>query len=384
MKLLTGLMFSILFTFLLSSCQKELHFPAHDAQGTLKADSSSDCLPSLVHGTFIQHAVLGDTNYIELDVNVTLTGQYSIQSDTLNGYSFSGSGNFDSTGINRVRLYAAGTALSPGINTFAIHFDSSICSIAINVIVPTVIAGYSFPDCNGLVVYGNYTEGIPTDVSDSLAVAITVNTPGNYLISTDSVNGVQFSVNAGFTSTASPQTVTIIGHGIPLSAGIFNYTIQGGCTFSVTYAPAPIDSITCNIDGVFTSFNVGDSAHLNNLSTPTMLYITGLASTTSNEQLVLTVQGIASTDITTNTYDVNLPPAAFFVEGIYTDNTSTGWLAKTTGSVQTPAFAITVTSFSIAPGGRIRGTFSGPVKNNAGNGPAVKMIANGMFNLLLR
>lgn len=373
----------LLSVIVISSCQKELYFPAQDSEGTLKSDSLADCLPSLVRGTFIQNTVLGDSNYIELDVNITVTGPYTIKSDTTNGYSFSATGNFDSTGINRVRVFASGTPALTGTNTFTFQYDSSFCRIDINVIAAPVVTGYSFPDCGSLVVYGEYTEGIPTNLSDSVVVGITVNTPGNYLISTDSVNGVQFYVQAGFT-TASAQTLTIIGHGTPLSAGDFNYTIQGGCTFSVSFNPAPIDSITCDIDGVTTSFNFADSAHLNNLSTPTELYIAGLQAAGSNEKIFLTILGISATDITTNSYDVNLPSTAFFVQGIYTDNASTDWLAKTTGAVQTPPFNITITSVSTAPGGRITGTFSGPVKNNNGNGPAVKIISNGRFDLLLR
>src|ERR1700716_537977 len=79
------------------SCQRELSFEnGQQAKGSLKSDVTGDCLPKNIAGTYIVGKNLGDTNYIEVDVNVTQTGNYTILTDTVNGYTFKGRGNFTS------------------------------------------------------------------------------------------------------------------------------------------------------------------------------------------------------------------------------------------------------------------------------------------------
>ncbi|MEJ7913833.1 MAG: hypothetical protein WKF70_11810, partial [Chitinophagaceae bacterium] len=82
------------------ACQKELSLenPA-PAVATLQADSSGDCLPKIVTGTYVAGRAMSDSNSIEIDVKVTTPGSYVISSDTINGYSFKATGNFTAAGV---------------------------------------------------------------------------------------------------------------------------------------------------------------------------------------------------------------------------------------------------------------------------------------------
>src|SRR3712207_5115280 len=101
------------------SCQKEVSFEQGEpSAGSLKDDVSGDCLPQEVNGTFKAGAALGDTNYIELEVNVTRTGTYTITTYTVNGYSFKAGGIFTSAGPNTVLLKGTGTPLDEGVNDY--------------------------------------------------------------------------------------------------------------------------------------------------------------------------------------------------------------------------------------------------------------------------
>src|SRR5205085_8566321 len=104
-------------TFFIASCQKELDFETDvNAHGSLKSNTAGDCLPSTINGIYQQDSVLNSHNFIDVQVNLTSTGAFDIKSDTINGYSFHGTGNFDSTGLNTVRLFATGKPLVSGTN----------------------------------------------------------------------------------------------------------------------------------------------------------------------------------------------------------------------------------------------------------------------------
>ena len=93
--------------------------------GYAKTDSLFDCLPSTVTGTYQVDSTLGSGNYIDVQVDVNVAGLYTITSDTVNGYSFSGTGTFGNTGLNTVRLYGTGRPVLEGINTFIITYGQS-------------------------------------------------------------------------------------------------------------------------------------------------------------------------------------------------------------------------------------------------------------------
>ena len=113
-------------------CQKELTLE-RIAKGTLK-DASGVCLPQILHGTFYNGVrPNSNTAYVEVKVNVTSTGSYSIFTETKNGFLFADSGVFKTAGINIIKLKPIGTPSAPRPTDFVIRFDTSVCPLRINV-----------------------------------------------------------------------------------------------------------------------------------------------------------------------------------------------------------------------------------------------------------
>jgi hypothetical protein len=114
-------------------CAKEFSFEKNIATGTLK-DSFGSCFSQTIHGTFYNDITpVADTNYIEVKVNVPTTGSYSVYTDKQNGFQFADSGIFKTAGINVIKLKPIGTPLAHVSTNFIISFDTSVCSLIINV-----------------------------------------------------------------------------------------------------------------------------------------------------------------------------------------------------------------------------------------------------------
>jgi hypothetical protein len=123
--------------YLLVSCKKETSIEnggsvTVNATGTLK-DSSGNCYPDSVAGTFYDGVTPGDTNYVQIKVNVATAGTYLITTDTVNGFYFKDSGFFTNTGLYIINLKAYGTPILQKATDFNVTFDSSVCSFTVNV-----------------------------------------------------------------------------------------------------------------------------------------------------------------------------------------------------------------------------------------------------------
>lgn len=128
-----------IFTLFIVSCTKNPPVqpppPPEDpnATGTLQASDGS-CMPATVHGVWRTNVNFTDSNYVEIDVNVTKRGNYHIYTDTVLGVSFSDTGHFDTAGVRRVRLKATGLLKTSGPTVFiAMWNGGSSCGFTINV-----------------------------------------------------------------------------------------------------------------------------------------------------------------------------------------------------------------------------------------------------------
>jgi len=244
MKILMQLFFFILAAFLIVSCQKELNFDdlgSGTSVGTLKKDTTFDCFPVSVNGQYTTDSALTADNFIDVQVNISVTGAYTIQSDTVNGYSFKGTGILGAPGINTVRLYGTGTPILPTLDPFIIRYDTSFCFVDVNVDPSGVDAVYTFTgagaSCTSPVFSGVYMAGTPLDATNTVQVALQITTPGNYSITTTQINGVIFSASGTFTDT-TPQSVILTGQGVPVASGPFTFPLLGNgtsCAFSLTF-----------------------------------------------------------------------------------------------------------------------------------------------------
>lgn len=124
---------SVFVLFLVISCQKEKSFELGQLSNGSLQDSLGDCLSKTVAGTYTAAKALNDSNFIDVDVNVTQTGRYTIYTDTVNGYYFRATGMFSKTGLNTVRLKGSGTPGIAGTDDFYIFYDSTVCDVSVTV-----------------------------------------------------------------------------------------------------------------------------------------------------------------------------------------------------------------------------------------------------------
>jgi len=246
MKFLRYPLIAITAIFFIAACQRELDFETDGlAHGSLKSDATGDCLPSTVNGIFRADSVLNNTNFIDIHVNLIATGTYDIKSDTVNGYSFRGTGTLGIAGDNTVRLYATGKPVVSGTDEFTISFDGTTCKVDVTVIgigvgVAVYTLGGAPNDCSGVTMNGTYTEGVPLDVNNTITITVNVTFEGTYILGAASVNGMLFASTGVFTSTGI-QSVTLNGSGTPLASGTFNADATNGsstCTFSIDVLPS--------------------------------------------------------------------------------------------------------------------------------------------------
>lgn len=482
------------------SCQKELNFDPTDgiSIGTLKADTLFDCLPATISGVYQVDSTLGTGNYIDLQVDVNVTGTYDIKSDTTNGFSFSGTGTFGNTGINTVRVYGTGKPIVDGIHTFIVRYGASSCILDVEVVQPNLVESvFTFGGaggfCSGATTAGTYMQGLLTNTSNTVTVSVNVTVPGTYQITTTNVNGISFSAS-GIFSAVGTQPILLTASGTPASSGTFNYPVSGSissCSFSITFAGAappaaftlegapgnctavvlsgsfvagvpmssantaslnaivttpgmysitstaengvtfaasglftvtgtqiitltasgtpvatgtfsfpvtgnsstcpfpvtfinpPTDYINCRIDGVYTTFNQNAIAFVDVVAGINTLTIEGRSGIASNPSISLGVTKLTGGTVGTGTYTVNQLGLGNLISCDYTNAANVNFFmgSDPLNQSQSPAFNIVISSITA---NRVSGTFSGPVKDNAGAGPAIRNITAGSFNVPLQ
>jgi hypothetical protein len=234
----------IAFILLFFSCQKEIHFD-FISEGTLEKDANNNCL-SQSHGDFVAGKNLSSNNYLTVQVGITAHGNYSISSDTVNGYWFEATGEFKDTGFISVKLAGHGKPNAAGNDQFNITYNSSHCQVAVSVSTSSNSGGgtgdgaasFTLQGAPGAcmidTISGTYLSGQILDTSNKLNIEVNVTKAGSYSISTDTVNGYSFSSSGNF-STTGVQVVVLNGKGNPVNAGNDAFAVTAGsssCTFS--------------------------------------------------------------------------------------------------------------------------------------------------------
>ena len=492
-----------------SSCQKELSYEAGLGKGSLKKDISGGCLPFNVNGTYQKDTILrAISNYVDVQVDISQLGSYTVKTDTVNGYSFSGAGVANVTGLNTVRLIGSGKPIAAGVDMFTVKFDTSVCQFnvtvtgagggggstaavftlvgtpnactgatqtnnfyatvqtstsnyvdikvnvttagtytitapsvngvsfsstgslavgatqtirllasgtptaagtiqyALNTSSPASNCGFSLTvqaaptaasftfDCSIPQFFGTYQAGAPT-AGDSVIIKVTSIAGGSYSISSTTVNNVSFSGSGVLAASPNPQNVTLFASAGPATAsGPFTYTITGTggtgvCSITQSYLPAPVSNgtLSFNIGSVIKTFNFSNGADTSFQSFPPpappgnfyVLSFGGDGTASSTNDIIDITIGKPPPYFTNNTtYTVNDFLQSIGVNVTYTDSAGVDYTASTDGTTQNPAFSVTITSITPT---NVKGTFTGPVKNMAG---ATITITNGAFDLPLQ
>lgn len=115
-----------------SSCSFTVNVVSPGA-GTL-GGAPNVCAPSTVNGTYYQGTVLGATNTVDVQVNVTTAGAFGITTNSVDGFSFAFSGNLSVTGPQTVTLIGTGTPTNAGPQVFTVTLGTSTCTFTVNVL----------------------------------------------------------------------------------------------------------------------------------------------------------------------------------------------------------------------------------------------------------
>jgi len=249
----TFILISFVGAFSAISCQKEYSYEDAiiDTAGLQTSSyvlegAPNACFDYRLNGNYnLAHAMTVDNN-VTVWVNVISVGSFSIATNAVDGISFSQSGIFTSTGSQELILPATGVPEKTGVFTFKPASAFSSCSFGVAVTDLQPPATYQFPansdgTCSSYQTPSSIYHGVPLTSGNSITVSVNVNAPGNFIISTNTLNGMTFS-QAGKFSTPGPQSVRLNGRGTPVETGVFVFTpsiivdgnvVGNGCNLNV-------------------------------------------------------------------------------------------------------------------------------------------------------
>jgi hypothetical protein len=258
------------------SCSKELSYEtsiipvATVAAGTLK-DTLGNCLTITPKGSYFNGvAIAGDTDYVQITVNVKTTGSYNIQTALQNGFQFAGTGVFNNTGIQTINLKASGTPAQIASTNFTVTFDSASCPFTVSV-----------QDSTG---HGGNNGG----TTDTLGIAL---------------NKWQFDAN-GHTyagNIISAQFTNLIGANLVIAGTMASGSTDTAFGISVEFTGTTLDTGTYATSDAGTNFslqiasgaNIGNIIFAANATSSEIVNITILNYTVSSKTVSGTFSGIS-------------------------------------------------------------------------------------------
>lgn len=205
----------------------------------------SDCENPVILGNYIEGMPLGRLNTVTVNVDVYTTGDYTITTDTVAGIFFSSSGIFTATGNQQVILTSNGTPNIPGLVYFHVYGGTSECGFKMPITNAEPLATYVLESgfgnppnpCTPQEIIGDYISGVSLSSANTVDIGVYVTVPGNFNVSTDSLNGIIFKYSGTFTATGE-QTVTLYGSGTPNTSGMYTFVPQ-------IIGPAPLGGNAC-------------------------------------------------------------------------------------------------------------------------------------------
>ena len=367
-----------LFSLLLYSCTKELSLEGTSGGTSVFtfAGAPGACANASVTGPYEAGIALGATNLVNISVDVTTIGSYTVFTNNINGISFTGSGFFSATGLQTITLTGTGTPAAAG--AFSFTPGPTGCSFLITVNGGAgLTAVYTLEGapgaCTTATPAGTYASGIALTTTNTVTISVNVTTVGTYSISTPTVNGFAFSGSGSFVNTGL-QTVTLTGAGTPAADGVSIFTPPNGCSFSITVGTGttPVDFLRCTIDGVVTNFNVD---LIQDHSDPSVFQIEG-AETSASTSPFFGIELTKTPAITTGLYNqFSITNTNTFCIVVYSDGVDI-WSIAAAG--QTPGISVDVTGYTA---NKIEGTFAGTIFSNLGSGATPRVITAGQFSI---
>ncbi len=367
--------------FLVIACQKEFSLDSgtatgSSAAGTLK-DTLGNCQPITTNGNYITDSTLRDSNYVLIQVNITSAGNYKINTDIQNGYSFRDSGYFSATGLQTVKLKGIGKPKLPITSDFTVFFNNTNCFFRITSTTgigggtgggttPSVFTLAGSPNtCSNYTLQGTYKKGVVLSAAtNKLILQVNVTTAGTYTITTTTVGGMKFGGTGTFT-TNGLQTVTLTGTGTPTTAGTNTFPITAGsstCSFAVN-----VTSSTASAADSAWSFTQGTKFYYGMVDTLFMQTALGVGT-------ALVFGGSAYPTYDTTLDIAVLLPGTTIVPGTYPSTTKAQFafddingktIFKADPTTATANLQVVISAYD-ATTKIVTGTFAGTVLNAAG------------------
>lgn len=342
------------------------------------AGGTGNCTAPVINGVYATGVAMGSGNYVDLAVNVTTPGAYTVSTNGANGISFSGSGAFTATGNQVIRLIGNGTPAAPVTSSYT---PSGGCSFSVTAAPPPPPASFTYDgapgSCSSPVINGTFAAGTALTSASTIKLGVNVSVAGTYSITTTSSNsnGVTFSASGVFSGTGA-QTITLTSTNTPTAAGPFNYTPSGGgCSFDITYTsgpPPPADFLKCTIDGAAKDF----STNLGGIFMPGLFSADGDLGTSSFTVSVIDNNG---DPITVGTYNkATLSNLTRYASASYLPDNSNPFGAWQPFPINSNPFTVIIETITTTPN-KVTGKFFGDIFDNMGANK--KIVTNGTFSV---
>lgn len=224
-----------------------------------------ECNLITVEGEYMIGQVLRDTHKMILEVNVTSTGYWSIATNTINGYSFRGSGMFDAPGVQQIVLLGTGTPLTAGTNLFGLttNSDSATRMSCTDISITVKNIRYTV-DCSTVSFTGVYKQDEPVTASHTAKLSVNITATGETLIKTNTVNGVYFTSGPLSFDQLGTREVVLTAVGTPLAAGTYQYLLETAngmeatCPFNLEVIAQPVSyTMSCQSVTTYGTFAPG-------------------------------------------------------------------------------------------------------------------------------
>lgn len=255
---------------------------------------------------------LRDTDLLYVTVNVVESGSYSISAVTKNGYSFSKSGVFETTGTYSIALEGFGTPLqeNEAPNGDAVLFkingkENTTCT-SFKIPVKSSALEFNIIEPQNIAVTWSAYKGVPLNATDNIVkVKVNVKTPGFWRIQSDKVdNGISFSGSGEFKEgDEGEQTITIYGQGTPIDVKDSTFKLvtnsKGNKTSNVTVTVKVVPTsfaLVCESEKIEIRGEFKEDTKLNK-SNSVLLPVKVLAPGIINIELNGTIKGATDTPI---------------------------------------------------------------------------------------
>lgn len=203
------------------------------------------CPDTSIEGAYMIGQTLTNTHKIVLKVNVISVGYWSITTNTSNGYSFRGTGNFSQAGEQTVELLGTGTPISSGTNSFTFTTNSDQMSAACTAEITVQPIKYTV-DCSQATIAGVYKQDEAMTASNTVTIKVDVQATGETSISTNPVAGIHFTSGPLSFDSIGERNVVLTAVGTPTTPGDHTFTLNAAsgmispCSFDVTVTAQPV------------------------------------------------------------------------------------------------------------------------------------------------